>query len=212
MPFSYWFVLFTVHIALPAALCFVVIFYTWRFFAFIRRKFIEFRHRVDGYDKVDRRPQRRNSTRRPSRAELEEMLTSSFYIKPMTVKGQRSDYEAHFEYKSKYQPVSLDEKVQSEGFQVLKSKGKDEFYKWFTERMAARRYSNMTYTSLKSIKDQLRYYTRGTFSDASDIFRESNFATWCLFLELNILEDRNHLTWIQELPKQKTFNRKRNPM
>lgn len=46
---SYWLVLIIGHIAIPSAICFVVIFYTWRFFTFVKRKFTEFRQQIDGY-------------------------------------------------------------------------------------------------------------------------------------------------------------------
>jgi len=203
MPFSYWFVLLTVHIALPAVIFFVVVFYTWRFFAFIRRKFIEFRHRVDGYDHVNNRPQRKNHTRHPQRRDLEEFVTSSVYLKPMTLKGERNDYEAHLQYKSKYQPVALTKEVQEKGYDILKKQGRDEFYQWLIKRMAERRYSDMTYTSLKNINEQLIFYTKRLFSnETSNIAAKDEFWFWCLFVELNILKDKNYTKWVQQMPKR----------
>lgn len=208
MSFSYWFVLITVHIAIPAVLSFIIIFYTWRFFAWIRRKFTEFRHKVDGYDKSKKRPKRRQYNRSVNKAEISDLLTNSFYLMPNTLKGERNPYEMSLEYKNHTTPISLDESLTKRGYKVYKEQGEDAFFDWLAKRVSSKRYSEMTYTSEKSLKDQVDFYTKYAFGDWGPMFSiEKDFQSLCLFLELYLIQDKGLVDWVKELPDRNRFSR-----
>lgn len=61
MDFSYFFTL-SLHIIIPSAILFVVLYYSWRLTIYIKEKFTQFKRKVDGYDDANmnnRRPKKK---------------------------------------------------------------------------------------------------------------------------------------------------------
>src|SRR5690625_4460232 len=136
MSFSYWFVLITVHIAIPAVISFFIIFYTWRFFAWIREKFTHFRRKVDGYEHVKQQPKRRKHRRSNKEGKVSNVLMNRYYLMPKTLEGQRNPYEMGLEYKNNCRPITLNDNFTSRCYEVYKKQGEDVFLKWIATKFA----------------------------------------------------------------------------
>jgi len=219
MSFSYWFVLLTVHIAIPAGLFFVVVFYTWRFFAFIRRKFIEFRHKVDGYDKVEKKRSFRNKPRQRNNNQLSNNQHSSpknhrhttekrvgrAELTPSIDGVVLDKYRSSIVYDADRSLAFFNQSNVNEVYNAYVNGQASEFGESVGKYMKKQSYSTVTYIGKASIVEQVEFYRAHVDSMSTTNLDKREFFTYLMiFLELTFLEKEGFVIWQQGSPDEFT--------
>lgn len=215
MDFSYFFTL-SLHIIIPSAILFVVLYYSWRLTIYIKEKFTQFKRKVDGYDDANmnnRRPKKKRTFSQTTfssnqTSNEDEQIRKESYLS--LAKARIGEYSTFVcvDAKTYGEPhvflVELDKDEQL--YKIFTEKGIDYFTNWFTDQIKNYTYRDTIYVSLKSIGEQIevvKRYLNNPF--VTDLDKETYILAYAFFIELKEMETQGLLRWEQKTVDEQNY-------